>query len=93
MDAQRADVLKCQPQPIEDDAQAQQFLFGKTNASIGGCLYPAIDGVADQHADHDGDRECGQALAAEPGQGCEVAGNPGDGSTQQQAGNQLFAGR
>ena len=69
-EADVADVLQGEAQAVEHDAQAQQPLLGEVDAGTRR-REPRIDRVADEHAEHDGQRP----LRSRPGTRWPAAGN------------------
>ena len=60
------DVLEGQAQAVQDDAQAQQVGLGKGHAGAGRGADARVDGVADHHAQHDGQGQRADAVGLQP---------------------------
>ena len=60
-----ATVLERQSQAVEDDSRAQQRLLREADAAGGDRRNARIKGVADDHAEHDGERQHADAIGSQ----------------------------
>ena len=81
-----ADILHRQAQAIQHHAQAQQRLFGKIHARPAGGGKAWVNGVAHQHAQHDGQRQCAQSVVLQPADAAQRHGSTRQRRAQRQAG-------
>ncbi|MPM83656.1 hypothetical protein SDC9_130725 [bioreactor metagenome] len=85
--ADLADVLEGQAQTVEHDAGAQQAGLGEGDAAGALAGDGGIDGVADQQADDDGQRQRAQSVVPDGRKLRGPGGHGSDGARQQQARN------
>lgn len=84
-EADGGDVLEGQLEAEQDDAQAQQLLFGELDAVMAGLGNETVNAVADQHAADDGDGQRGETQVFHRRQFRGVQGRDGERNGQRQA--------